>query len=301
MPSKTLFFRSLELLLIIFLSCPFSFGQDKKVTARYKYVASKDETDAQAEQRALHKAQIQAIAKEFKTLVSETNTVLYQNINGEYHQEFCSLGESDVRGEWIQTTKGPSFAHSYQDGKRIIEVEVEGIIRPINTSQIDLDIRWLFRGTDPEADQLRNNAFKDRDNMYLYFRSPVEGYLAVYIVDDDDVRNPQVACLLPYMGQPDASIHIMANKDYIFFSKDKADESLVRYTKSIRMNCRDQLDYNHLYVIFSPLAFNKAVDAQTDPRIPPPTRFQAFQKWLGKNRKNNDQMQVNKFTVSISK
>lgn len=292
-----------RLLLMVFVALA-AFAQnmsaagDKKVTATYRYIASKNETSEQAEQVALIKAQTQVIGEEYGTIVEERSTLMMQSNGDESFEEFFSLGESDVRGEWIQTTKGPEFKHSFENGQHIVEVEVSGVIREIVSAKVDLDIRLLFQGTDEEQNRLRNNTFQNKDRMFLYFKSPVEGYLAVYIVDDDDMRNPEVACLLPYQWQ-DGVVHVEAGKAYTFFSKEKADLALLRHTRGMRMTCRDQVDYNHFYIIFSPKPFTKAVDAQVVDNRPPSLRFTEFQKWLGKNRKHDRSMQVEKISVMV--
>ena len=63
----------------------------------------------EAKRIALERAKIQAIADEFGTIVSQSNTTLVSNRNGESSSDFFSLGGSEVKGEWIETIGQPEY------------------------------------------------------------------------------------------------------------------------------------------------------------------------------------------------
>ena len=102
----------------IALFCPFllSAQKSKKVKAQYSYVAPQNISIDEAKRIATEKAQIQAIADEFGTEVSQNNSIFISNENGKTDSRFYSVGGTEVQGEWIETTQEPEFEILYKDG-----------------------------------------------------------------------------------------------------------------------------------------------------------------------------------------
>ena len=73
----------------------------QKVTATYTYHAPENVTLEEAKRTALDRAKIQAIADAFGTLVTQSNSTVVTNQNGQSDSRFFSLGGSEVKGEWI--------------------------------------------------------------------------------------------------------------------------------------------------------------------------------------------------------
>ena len=184
----------------------------EKVRAEYTYIAPENISLEEAKRIALERAKIQAIADEFGTIVSQSNTTLVSNRNGESSADFFSLGGSEVKGEWIETIGEPSFNISYEQNMLVVKVIVSGRIREIVSSQVDIKAEVLCNGTDLK---FARTDFKNGDDLYIYFQSPVDGYLAVYLLDE---ASKMVYCLLPYKNSPEAVTSIEHDKPYIFFS-----------------------------------------------------------------------------------
>ena len=81
----------------------------QKVTATYTYYAPENVTLEEAKRTALDRAKIEAIAEAFGTLVTQSNSTVVSNQNGKSDSQFFSLGGSEVKGEWIETTKEPIY------------------------------------------------------------------------------------------------------------------------------------------------------------------------------------------------
>lgn len=281
------------------------------VTASYRYYAPPTMAPAVARQSAIEAAQLDAIAREFGSSLSMQNYTFVRAEASAETEEFMMFGESDVRGEWIETLGDTTVTITPGQNEFIYDVKLKGRIREIAGQHIELESQVLFNGTDPQHDRVRNFTFHSGDYMYLYFKSPVDGYLAVYLGDDDAAHTMQ--CLLPYRKQTEGAYPIKANREYIFFSRDTADDEYRPMAGRIKMRSRTARDANRLYVIFSPNQFAKAPDADSRAPgakaydthgnaidlLPRQTDFGRFQKWLGKCRRRDPAMQVQKTILFI--
>ena len=81
----------------------------KTVGGEYTYVAPKNMSPEEAERVAFERLKTKLIAEEFGTVVSQTNLTKVENQNGQSNIDFSSYGGSEVKGEWIETVKGPHF------------------------------------------------------------------------------------------------------------------------------------------------------------------------------------------------
>lgn len=264
----------------------------EKVCAKYTYHAPENVTLEMAKRTALERAKIQAIADEFGTIFSQSNTTFVTNQNGESNTDFFSLGGSEVKGEWIETIGEPEYAISYEQGMLVVKVTVSGRIREIVSAQIDFNANVLCNGTDLK---FARTDFKSGDDLYLYFQSPVDGYLAVYLLDD---VSQMVYCLLPYKTSSEAVTPIEHNKPYIFFSADHAEEN-AHLVDEYTMTCSRPQEHNTLYIIFSPNEFAKANSKNVDELFPQELSFEEFQKWLVKGRNRDKEMRVKKKSLII--
>lgn len=71
-------------------------------------------------------------------------------------------------------------------------------------------------------------------------------------------------------------------------------------TQSNTMTCSREIEYNDIYVIFSPNAFTKAnSNINTNDILPRQLSFEEFQKWLIKLRKIDKEAIVNNKQISI--
>lgn len=282
------------LIIATFFLCPFTiFAQKMKtVEGEYTYHAPENVTMEQAKRTALDRAMIQALADEFGTIVSQSNTTRIENKNGQTDVDFLSIGGSEVRGEWIETIGEPTYNIRYNDGMLVISVKVKGKAREIVSAGIDLQAKVLRNGTD---DKFESDQFCSGDDLYLSFTSPVSGYLAVYLVDADK----QAYCLLPYRGQTDGIYSIKANQRYLFFNIKEAPQTERPYVDEYVMTCSRSSEQNQIYVIFSPNQFVKATDNQSDATLPRELKFEDFQKWLTKCRKHDKEMNLRMIQITI--
>ena len=266
----------------------------EKVHAEYTYHAPENISLEEAKHIALNRAKIQAIANEFGTIVSQSNTTMVSNRNGESSTDFFSLGGSEVKGEWIETIGEPSYDINYEEGMLVVKAMVSGRIREIVSAQIDIKAEVLCNGTDLK---FARTDFKNGDDLYLYFQSPVDGYLAVYLLDE---VSQMVYCLLPYKSSSEAVTPIEHDKPYIFFSAKHAGDK-AHLVDEYTMTCNSSVERNTIYVVFSPNEFVKANSKNVEELLPQELSFEEFQKWLVKGRNRDKGMNVWMENITIRK
>lgn len=300
----------LSLIMTATALCSLAEGRMATVTGQAVFIAPHSMTPYQARQEAINRAQLDAISREFGSAVSMSNLSFMQSGERE-RDDFYSIAESDVRGEWIETLGDTIWNITPRASETIYEVRLKGRIREIPMNRIDVDSSLLFNGTDKERDAIRNFSYKAGDYMYVWFTSPVDGYLAIYLGDDDDAMTLQ--SLVPMPGMQEGAYPIKGGREYVFFDRASAEPRYRDLTRRIKMNCRKETDINQVYVIFSPNSFAKAADRRSSSGrtvnvngeeidlMPREADFATFQRWLGKARRHDPDMQVLKTVVTVSR
>ena len=243
--------RYIFILLLLLNLLSISAQKIEKVHGEYTYHIPDNVSLEEGKRTALERAKIQAIADAFGTLVSQNNSTIVKNENGKSSVDFLSIGGSDVKGEWIETIGEPKLDIFYESNMLTIKVCIDGKAREIKNANINFEAKLLRNGTEKkyESDEFRNG-----DDLYLYFKSPINGYLAVYLLDEN---TQQVFCLLPYKSSGEPAYKIVHDKPYVFFSCQKAEENsseVDEYT----MTCEHSMEQNTIYIVFSPNMFAKA-------------------------------------------
>lgn len=287
--------RFLLAIMLFVCSITLAFAQKvQKVSAEYTYYAPSTMSIDEAKRTALDRAKIQALADEFGTIVSQNNTTIISNQNSQSNSHFFSFGGSEAKGEWIETIGEPVYDISYQQEMLVVKVKVEGRAREIVSAGIDVIAKILRNGTELkyEGYELRSG-----DDMFLYFKAPVDGYLAVYLLDE---AAEEVYCLLPYKLSGEGAYPIEHDKEYVLFSKDHAKVQEKPLVDEYTMTCEKEVEYNDIYAVFSPSQFTKAnSNDPNDEVLPRQLVFEDFQKWLIKNRKRDKKMDLYELRIKI--
>lgn len=266
----------------------------KTVEAEYTYFPPENVAIEKAREIAVQRAKIQAIADEFGIVVSQHNTTHISNQNGHSNIDFSSFADSDVKGEWIETIGEPEIKISYEGEMLVVKARVKGKAREIVSAAIDLKIKILRNGTE---DKFESENFREGDDLYLSFQSPVDGYLTVYLVDNDN----QAFCLLPYGKSADGAVKIRQGRRYLFFSSKDAPQNENSLVDEYVMTTEKSAEFNNIYIIFSQNAFIKAADNLTATTLPRQLAFDDFNAWLVKNRRTDKDMQLVIKTIEIRK
>ena len=288
-------FRWLVFVSFALFSIGLSAQKVKTVSGSYEYHAPKNISMEEAERIALERAKLQAIADEFGTVVSQSNFTSVSNRNGESDVDFFSLGGSETKGEWIETLGEPQFNRSFdEEGNLIIRVTVKGRIREIKQAQIAIEAKVLCNGTDLKFER---SDFRNGDDLYLYFKSPVDGYLNVYLLDE---ATKSVYCLLPYRKSRHGAVFVEHDEGYLFFSKKSAGEYSSEVDEYV-MTCSRDMERNILYVMFSPNEFVKPVVEDEEMLRPRQTNWKDFQKWAVECRNKDEMLTIKRFILTIKR
>lgn len=270
------------------------------VSGEYTYYAPTNITLDQAKAIALDRAKNQAIADHFGTVIGVNNFTQTSNVNGESSVKFLSLGESEVKGEWIETIGKPSYEVTYSQNLQTVKVSVKGTIRELKTAKIAFEAKLLRNGTE---DKFESDTYRDGDDIYISFLTPEEGYLAIFLYDQDGVNR-----LLPMKNDKEGSIKVLAGERQVFFKQllyqyDYESGRNVEQLRSIyNLVCNTDNEMNRIYIVFSPNRFsrpNDNIDVAED--MLASMTFESFQKWLAKCRKQDTDMVLQIKDIIINK
>ncbi|MDE6396215.1 MAG: DUF4384 domain-containing protein [Muribaculaceae bacterium] len=255
----------------------------KTVTGESTFYGDDSHSISDCKRYALEQARIAALAKEFGTMVSQD---VYQRdmLTGQTESTyFTMLNRTEVNGEWLGDEGEPQYTISHgPDNCPVVTCKVRGKARRLTNEAPEFVASVLRNGNEPRFADTR---FRQGDDLKLYFRAPVSGYLAVYLVDDS--RN--VYSLLPYSTQPEGIVKTLRDRDYVFFDTAKADKDFGE-PEELVITVDGDVERNQLYVLFSPNPFNRAVDSSTSSNLPRMLGYDAFVKWLSDVRKRDPKM-----------
>lgn len=299
---KREFFLYILIAVCFLLALPISARERKKgkteelppYTGTYWIESFSSQKDA--ESKAIAEAVNDALINRYGVFTDTKTTTNVVDIDGEGKSELVSTGVSQLKGELVKILEAGNFQYKFIDNKLQITVTVKILAREKSTSDINLLCK-LLRNKDDKSETL---SFYDGEDIYFSFRSPVDGYLAVYLEDE----NQYVYNLLPYQDDPNGSVRISHNKNYLFFCDDKKyfsthndivtpiDFSLVT---GLYLTCSEGTVTNKLYVLFSPNPFVRANSKESDSL--PYLSASKFQDWLGKCRMDEDFMDLIKMII----
>lgn len=240
---------------------------------------------------AAEQARINALANRFGTVISQ-DILQSDRVNGNREENtFLALSSTEVKGEWVADEGEPQYTFSYDAGQNlIVGCKIKGKAQEITNAAAVFDALVLRNGIDKKN---ADNLFRDGDDMYLYFRSPSDGYLAVFLQDEKD----NVYLLLPYRSDSRTRQPVKRDKDYVFFCRDCGDDDGVA-KEEMTLTADFRPEYNRLYVVFSPESFSRPT-MDTDGFLPY-MKTEDFNKWLVKTRRNDARMGVRAMNLRIS-
>lgn len=279
------------------------------------------ESLTEAKNRATELAKINALENAFGTLVMQGNTVYVENKKTgekvETNTTFKMIGNTAVKGEIIQVLKTDiketkrkekvnrkKVEKTYIDAlivleaKELTDTKIEIESYPLNSVKLIRPVTQFFEG----------------DDLFLYFRSPINGYLTVFLDDGE-----QAQCLLPYRTMPkgmEEAMPILADKEYVFFS-DKPEHNYFEddffAEDTYELVASSDKDLNELYIIFSKKPLNKPILNKDDSNqlnvelekdnyeLPRTIYSKPFKKWLVKIQQIRNDLQIEQQFISIEK
>lgn len=274
---------------------------EKIVKGSYTYEIPKSMSYDQACQAALVKAQNDAIAEAFGLSIHENNDLFISNINGKSDVNFVSTSEGIVKGVWLADEAAPVYERFLDNGRDWVKVTVKGRVREIRSAGIDFETAPIRHMPDKE---LATDVFKNNEDFFLYFKSPVNGYLTVFLFD---LAANQVFCMLPYQDSGSGSYPISFGQEYYFFSPSHArpEDGTV---DELVLTCAPEKpeEYNQLFIIFSPNKYGKVLSKNGQQQradglvIPSSLDYKDFNKWLMRCQQKDEEMEVRRIPIKIT-
>lgn len=284
--------RLLIAIISVLFTLPLFAQKAKRVCGEYTYYAEGNESPNLAKQKSLEGARINALAKEFGTVLSQSTLSISESNQGDDKDYFSQLSSSEVKGEWLEDLGEPEYKIDFIDNMLIVNCKVCGTAREITNEAADFETMVLRNGVEK---RFASTKFVDGDNLFVQFRSPQDGYVAVYLVDE----TPTAFCLLPYMDNTSGQQAVKHNEEYVFFSPK--DSKTGCNVDEFVITCAGEVERNMMYVIFSPKPFSKAMDNQVDEDLPRQLPYEKFSEWLTKCRKRDPKMGLKVIHLEIKK
>jgi hypothetical protein len=277
------------------------------------------ESLTQAKERALELAKINALENAFGTLVMQGNSIYVENKKTgekvETNTTFKMIGNTAVKGEIIQILK--------TDVKETIKKE-KIKRKKIETTYIDCSITIEAKEITDTKIEIQtfplnslkiirpNTTFYEGDDLFVYFKSPVNGYVTIFLDD-----NQETQCLLPYRKMPagfEEAMPVVADKEYIFFS-DKPEHNYFDddffAEDTYELVSSSEKDLNELYIIFSKQPLNKPILNEAEGKqnnldyqgyhLPRTINSDDFKTWLIKIQQTRNDLKIAKEIISIEK
>lgn len=261
------------------------------VSGEYTYYAPSTMSLDEAKQEAIKQTKLHVLEAKFGTLINSTTTLIIENKEGSTpssRADVRTLSTHEVKGEWIEDTRNPELevlTDRSMPNALIIRTRVWGKAREITAQKPDVEVA-LLKAPYKEA---KAEVFGNEQEFYLYFESPISGYLAVYLLDTDE---DMAYCLLPAADDEKGNFPVTSNEEYILFEEDPTymfttDKSTI---------------YNHIVVIFSPSEFYKANDSQRANEkytLPRELSLEEYKEWLVGIKIRDPKLVEKQITVQI--
>lgn len=290
--------RRITILLAVMAVCLTAAAQRvATVEAEYVYHVPSHLSDEDARRIGLDLAKKAAIADEFGTLVTQNTTVITENSANKSSTSFYSIGDNEVRGEWLETIGEPVFKPSYEGEERVLRIYVKGQAREIVNSSVDFEAVAMRNGNEEKGDIVD---FNEGDLLQLAFQTPVDGYVSVYLFDE--AAGTFFALLPNQYDTKNGAFPVEGNKKYVFFPASHDEEgSLMLYCAS------HQLETNALYVLFSTKDYKRPRLSQSSAPMgdgyetPNAYTVKAFKKWFVNARNKDKDFTYKTVTIKIRK
>lgn len=272
-------------LLFLVVGASESYAQEiKQVHGKACLVISDDMTRGEAIKECIKQARQEAIKDAFPEVISSITNMQDRIIDGEEHSQFVEDVSMTTIAEWIADTQKPAIGFgTNSEGVLMVNVEVWGEARRKNTDMVDFSWKIL---SGSNGYRYETNQFNNRQRMYINFRSPIDGYLAIYLLDS---TNKEASCLLPYKTNRRGQFPIKGGREYNLFDKDE-DPNAFHYL----MTTRAKSEIDQVVVIFSPNGFTKCNEITGDRRHPNSLSIDDFEAWLVKLRRQDSDIVVDR-------
>lgn len=238
-------------------------------------------TKNEAKLMVVELAKINAIEGVFGTYIEQESRITVDSGKA----DFYIVGNTKVKGVWVREIDR-NFTEEYREeqgafGKEKIlwiTCTIKGEIKKAITRPA---IEYMVLNC--QLPGCRTTSFVSGEQLFVKFRSPVNGYLSIYSEDEDG----NVFRLLPYSRMAKANSYpIEADLVYSFFSIENSEvQSTDLFIDEIIMETTKAREVNKLIIVFSDEEYFKPGLIKGDNQNIPALLYKTkFEEWLSDNR-----------------
>lgn len=242
----------------------------------------KNITFLEAKNYAIQNARMKAAEESFGVRTIVDREIIDNVKNGLSDEAYMEIISESLAGEWIWDNKEPQVDIDYDSEQRRFNYQVllNGKVR--KKPAADTQLKWSLLTSDNDADSsTETNVVNGKKRIYVKFKSPVDGYVAIYWRGSDD----KFTCMLPYKRSSGDAFFVRANKEYTFF-----DRSSDPTATPLAIVPDVEAEINAMYVIFSPNGFTKPMEEDNGRTQLNSVKSKDFKQWLYKNKTTDNRM-----------
>lgn len=256
------------------------------VCGEYRYIVPGEIPLNRAKQIAIDKARNEAIANEFGQVVSQSTTTTIHTSDTKSEIQSDSYASTESKAIWLSDTKEPEVSIAYENDVMVITASVCGKARELKTAEVELRMQVVSNGI--ETERFRNN-----EKVAIRFKSPVNGYVSIFFRDDNA---GMIYCMMPYENEDGTAREVKSNKEYTYLSTA---DPIYPYQEETILVTEKTVEFDTFILVFSKKDFS--MPSSEAGEFVPELSVEDFQKWLRKNRINDETMQTIEKTIQIHK
>lgn len=256
------------------------------VCGEYRYQVPGEIPLNRAKQIAIDKARNEAIANEFGQVVSQSTNTTIHSSGTQSSIQSDSYASTESKAIWLSDTKEPEVSIAYENDVMVITASVCGKARELKTAEVELRMQVVSNGIETER-------FKNNEKVAIHFKSPVNGYVSIFFRDDNA---GMIYCMMPYENEDGTAREVKSNKEYIYLSTE---DPIYPYQEETILVTDKTVEFDTFILVFSKKDFS--MPSSEAGEFVPELSVEDFQKWLRKNRINDETMQTIEKTIQINK
>ena len=276
---------AINLILLLLFAATLHAQRVATVCGEYRYTVPGEIPLNRAKQIAIDKARNEAIANEFGQVVSQSTNTTIHSSGTQSSVQSDSYASTESKAIWLSDTKEPEVSIAYENDVMVITASVCGKARELKTAEVELRMQVLNNG-------FESNQFRSNDKVSILFKSPVSGYVAIFFRDDNAGI---ISCMLPYENEDGTAREVKSNKEYTYLSTA---DPIYPYQEETILVTDKTVEFDTFIIVFSKKDFSMPSSGAGE--FVPELSVEDFQKWLRKNRINDETMQTIEKSIQIN-
>lgn len=276
----------INLILVFLFAATIHAQRVATVCGEYRYTVPGEIPLNRAKQIAIDKARNEAIANEFGQVVSQSTNTTIHSSGTQSSVQSDSYASTESKAIWLSDTKEPEVSIAYENDVMVITASVCGKARELKTAEVELHMQVVSNGIETER-------FKNNEKVAIHFKSPVNGYVSIFFRDDNA---GMIYCMMPYENEDGTAREVKSNNEYIYLSTE---DPIYPYQEETILVTDKTVEFDTFILVFSKKDFS--MPSSEAGEFVPELSVEDFQKWLRKNRINDETMQTIEKSIQIHK